>query len=367
MKFSKIQLVVFFAFLFLACINVQAESWKTVVGGLDGFTRQAPERRVTARDTDIEKPLNVVFVGGYGAKYLFLKEGTDYENNIRNAFKDHSVKFYRNPTRNELIEAILPADILYISAHGGVYEDTWQCLQVAPSPDNNQINSKNESLITSRDIKDALSGNKTPKLVIFNTCYSTDLSDGVVPDNRFKAAFGIDENTKGKAYVGWSKWVIGSLTDDIFKVILCKWAKKDNHGKYLSLAEAYFYNNKKCTATLIGDSTITIVDDPKQHILIGTWSLTGERMDFYSSKIKKAKGTISFTKEGKFEVIYKVTDIVGNVENFKDNGGWVIQDKRLNVNEIQGRTYHGDIDDNSTSLTLKAGGRYDWKFQLTKN
>ena len=368
MKIPKTPLMIFFVFLFLTCTNVQAESWKTVVGGSDGFARQEPEKEITVRDSDTVKPLNVVFVGGYDATYKFMQEGTNYENNVRNAFKGHNVKFYREPTKKELLEAILTADVLYISAHGGVYKNTWQCLQVAPSGDNNQINSKNESLITSLDIKNALAGNKTPKLVVFNTCNSTDLSDGVESENRFTSAFGIDANTKGKAYVGWSKWVVGNLTDYMFKVILCNWARRDRQGKYPSFANCYYFMKRKCTATLIGDSSITVVGDyPEQHILIGIWTLTGECVDFYnSSKMKKSSGTMSFTKEGKFEISYKVTDSFGNVENLKDNGSWIIQDDRLNVFKINKRSYHGDIDDNSRSLTLKAGGHYDWKFQLTK-
>ena len=368
MKCFKIPLLTFFAFLFLTCANVQAESWKTVVGGSDKFTHQEPEKDVAIRDSVTGKSLNIVFVGGYGGKYEFMEEGTQFERNVRNAFKDHNVKFYRKPTKNELIKAILLADVLYISAHGGVYKETWQCLQVAPSGDNNQINSENESLIISLDIKNALAGNKTPKLVIFNTCYSTDLSDGVESENRFTSAFGIDANTKGKAYVGWPKWVVGSLTDKMFKVILCNWARRNRQGEYPSFANCYYYMKRKCIATLIGDSSITVVGDyQEQHILVGSWALTGECVDFYnSSKIKNSSGIMSFSKEGKFEISYKVTDSFGNVENLKDNGSWIIQDDRINVFKINKRSYHGDIDDNSRNLTLKAGGHYDWKFQLSK-
>ena len=366
MKISKIPLLIFFVFLFLTCVNVQAESWKTVVGGSDGLTFQTPRKEITARNAGIVKPLNVVIIGGYDAVYLFKKKNSKFENNIINAFKGHNVIFYRGLNKEDFITAIVPADILYVSGHGGVYNDTWQSFQVASSPENKQLKN-GKSLVTSLDIKNALAGNKTPKLVIFNTCYSTDLSDGVVSENRFNAAFGICANTKGKAFVGWSKWVAGKYTDEIFREILCKWARKDNQGKYLSFADSYFYNNKKCSATLIGDSSFTVVGDPKQHILVGVWSLTGKCRDFNNSReMKDASGTISFTKEGKFEISYEVIDSLGNVEDLKDNGGWVIQGNRLNVNKIKDRAYHGEVDDSSRNLTLKAGGRYDWKFQLTK-
>ena len=103
MKISKIPLLIFFVFLFLTSVNVQAESWTTVVGGSEGFAHQEPEKEVISRDFDTVKPLNIVFIGGYGGKYKFMEEGSKFEKKVRNALKDHNVKFYRKPTKNKNI------------------------------------------------------------------------------------------------------------------------------------------------------------------------------------------------------------------------------------------------------------------------
>ncbi|MCK5199757.1 MAG: hypothetical protein KAR21_15475, partial [Spirochaetales bacterium] len=200
-----------------------------------------------------------------------------YQTKVKKIFKGHNVKFIavenKDMTKSKVLENLEGADIFLINTHGCSKPfNGMQCLQVAPSEDNNNVltitsilGDEKISLLTSLDIKKALHGKKKPKLVIFNMCYGINPSD-VPPKNLFSAAFGIDDKTQGRAFISWKDARYGFAMDSgILNHILSnkdkKWTVKDEKtGKYPKLKDVY--SNKSSGAPfIIGDTNTRFITD----------------------------------------------------------------------------------------------------------
>ena len=210
-----------------------------------------------------EKPLNIVFVRGYGANSKVTDK--TYQMKVKRIFKGHNVKFVcldnEDLTRGEILGSLEGSDLYFLNAHGcGESYNGMQCLQVAPSDDNSNKTPGGNSVLTSLDIKKALHGKKKPKVVILNVCNGINPSN-VPPRNLFSAAFGIDEDAQGKAFISWKDSKYGFAMDSgILSRILGKWAKKNEAGEYPRLKDIYSNNNIN-SPFIVGDTKARLITD----------------------------------------------------------------------------------------------------------
>ncbi len=255
-----------------------ANSWDTVIsGGNDNMVDGSYSKSFITDETPANKKMNIIFIQGHDSVALFdnktkdpetNKKANKYRKDIETMFLGHKVEFHLKPTREQIVPLIRKADVLYNTSHQG---DTnykgMQWFSVTPSESNKQFSKGDNSIFTSGNVKETLRHGKGPKLIIFNLCKSMK-PVGVQPENMFSTAFGINKDTEGRVFVGWTNFVVGKTGDRIFKYILEKWSKNSN-GESMSFLEAFnLFDWKKEKkehifmkfekAQYVGDPSITI-------------------------------------------------------------------------------------------------------------
>ncbi len=195
---------------------------------------------------------------------------------LKQFFSGQDIRFYTHPTNadknsgqedlpNTMLNArrtllaMQQSDVFWFSGHSGqVPGQPVQVLQVADE----SRDASGKALLSALEVRDALRGRGGPRLVVINGCITTNLYDGISTENRLSTAFGINSQSKGRAYLGWDLEIVGKHADDYILTLLSLWTKPDQTNRYLTLAEARERtpeaNNRK--VTIIGDGSLRYPD-----------------------------------------------------------------------------------------------------------
>ena len=118
------------------------------------------------------------------------------------------------PKRTRLLEMMKSADILYGSSHAGIpKKGNQQGLQIGKEDSDDYLLSASEI---------AAEGITQPSLIIINGCNTFPLLDN--PNHNIATAFGIPEDSKERAYIGFKGVHSGPKGDDFFRVFFYFWS-----------------------------------------------------------------------------------------------------------------------------------------------
>jgi len=193
----------------------------------------------------------VYLIAGYGASNRI--DNVDwYRKRLQNfsGQKVFPLSGHQCLNREQFLKAAAKADILFFSGHSGVpsARPDIQALKLKPTATNA------DGLISAADLRAGLRGGG-PRLVIVNGCKTTDPADGIAEAKRIHSGFGISQGTRGRAYLGWPKLVVGFVADDQMGRFLTAWTKPNADGTYPSLADAKRTLGIQ-NLTIIGDSSL---------------------------------------------------------------------------------------------------------------
>jgi hypothetical protein len=239
--------------------------------------------------------LRTTFVRGHDVQ-THLSHKEKFQDPIENVFGAKRLSWklskdgYSGP---ELLDLIRHSDIFYLNAHAGNSSIVQrQVIIVKESEDNPKayrILSGKLSFIDREDIRGTTGKYDGPRLVILNGCSTTDYTgDAGKYAWRLATGFGIDSDTEGRAYLGWSKEVAGARIDLYMRDFLVNWASADSRSQYPTLAEAL-----KMTGPYTKNRQLTIVGDSSLRYdfmsgFIGNYRIAG-KWEFSELKIPKFK------------------------------------------------------------------------------
>jgi hypothetical protein len=199
--------------------------------------------------------------------------------------------------------------------------------------------------------------------VIINGCEVARTDDGVPKQGRFSHAFGMDNNTPGKAFLGWNYQIWGRKGDSVFRKFLTKWAKIDEHGKSPTIADLLkdtdiWYPLKP--PALIGDGELRITEkDVDDETILGSWAVTG-----HSTHGWRTKATMTFTDNGRIQGVFESTNKEGKTMQSSGNGKWELKDSRLVIRYDEGAVYDSRVEGNARKFqTVSSNG---WTLVFTR-
>ena len=102
--------------------------------------------------------------------------------------------------RDRVFKLITMCDIFYFTGHAGTPSDSQeQVFTVRPR----EGKDRSDGVITASQLRKALEGQVGPRLVILNGCRTTAPNDPALEHLKLSSAFGINQDTQGRAYLGW--------------------------------------------------------------------------------------------------------------------------------------------------------------------
>ncbi len=209
-----------------------------------------------------------IVMGAEGSSHIRTEEWRRKMKEV--VFAGNEVHFFpQDGTRERVVKMIARSDIFYFTGHAGVpsKEPDVQVLQVYPKVP--------PTFLKAEHIRAGLLGKPGPRLVIINGCQTTTLNDGVPEEKRLSSGFGISKDTKGRAYLGWPKSIVGPVGDAQLGKILALWTTPREDGTYRTLREAKDDADNE-NLTIIGDETLKYRDLTKAPSPGRTW----ERGDY---------------------------------------------------------------------------------------
>jgi len=297
----------------------------------------------------------------------------EWQNLRRKTFAGQKVVFFDKElllNRDRMLLAMKNADVFYYGGHSGVPKakpDTHVLLAKPTGPGD-------DGLVTSAQIREALSGVEGPRLVLVSGCETTDPADGIKPENRMNNAFGISAGTRGRTYLGWSSLIVGIKADDRFGQLLDAWVEKGDDGIYPTLEEA---------RQKVGIQNVVIIGD-KNLRYKETYAVTSEGLEESSdvkvrlywdpTGAKTAKATIEFSgavaeKLGQFGVPMRV-----ELEAVQQADGYAVTDPAFKkfvqqignalTKEASSESGRMTIDVRSASILVKPEGQ---RLRITVN
>jgi hypothetical protein len=225
---------------------------------------------------------------GYGAIGNFgvvdEKTGQEFNKFFLNAVKIQQTKIDIRPPKETILNEIKDADVIYANTHSGYPKkgDPRMILQTGE-----------ESEISAQDLQSinealTVSGRPfilphQPSLVIINGCDTL----GPAPDGskvlKVNEGFGITNESKGRAYIGFNEGVIGIRGDEYFRIFFSYWTRTP----YPTLAQAKknateFFNNPLPTGQKFLDPRDALIGE--KMIIVGERNLTFDQLLSGASK-----------------------------------------------------------------------------------
>lgn len=195
-------------------------------------------------------PWKADFVAGEDAGTL-ITENAAFKNRIRKAMAEDSVSFFPTPLDAEqTLHSLTRADLFYFSGHTiSNLDPPMHAIQV------NGGKPKKAGKLTAVDIKKHLVSHATgPRLVILVGCQTMNAEDGVPPAFRLDSAFGIHENTRGRAFLGYETVIVGPMADDTMSKMIEFWTRPGPDGVWPTIEEAV--QAVKSPIRIVGDSAL---------------------------------------------------------------------------------------------------------------
>lgn len=180
------------------------------------------------------RPWTADFVAGEGAGTL-ITDNAAFKDRVRRALDGGNVSFFPTPLAgDQVLDSITRSDLFFFSGHTFEKLDPpMHAVQVGSG-----LPGKGAKL-TSVDIRKHLAASSTrPRLVILVGCQTTNEDDGVPEAFRLSSAFGIHEQTRGRAFLGYETIVVGATADATMARLLEFWCQPGTDGFWPTLAEA---------------------------------------------------------------------------------------------------------------------------------
>jgi hypothetical protein len=190
------------------------------------------------------------FVAGEDAGTLITENAT-FKERIRRALADDDVTFFPTPLdADQVLKSLTRADLFFFSGHTiGKLDPPMQAIQV------NGGAPQKAGRLTAVEIRKQLAANDTgPRLVILVGCETMNTRDGVPPAFRLDAAFGIHQDTRGRAFLGYETPVVGAMADDTMSKMIEFWTKPNGDGIWPTIEEAVLF--VKSPIKIVGDTSL---------------------------------------------------------------------------------------------------------------
>ncbi len=200
----------------------------------------------------VEKQIswNADFVKGEDAGTL-IYDNAVFKERLRKALSADKVSFFPTPLDAEqVLKSLTRSDLFYFSGHTiGKLNPPMQAIQVNGGAPNKA------GKLTAEDIKKHLVSNGTgPRLVILVGCETMNPEDGVPAAFRLDSAFGIHQDTRGRAFLGYRSPIVGAMADDTMSKMIEFWTKPNDDGVWPTIEEAVQF--AKSPIVIVGDSSL---------------------------------------------------------------------------------------------------------------
>lgn len=205
---------------------------------------------VQAVQTDKPIVWKADFVAGEDAGTL-ITENAAFKNRIRKALAAETVSFFSSPLNAEqTLHSLTRADLFYFSGHTiGNLDPPMQAIQVRGS------DRGRPGKLTAVDIRKHLVAHATgPRLVILVGCQTMNLNDGVPPAFRLNSAFGIQRESRGRAFLGYETPIVGAMADDTMSKLIEYWTQPNENGVWPTIEEAVKF--VQSPIKIVGDSNL---------------------------------------------------------------------------------------------------------------
>ncbi len=176
---------------------------------------------------DAKHPSMYAWLGAEAAGRL---GSSDFDDFFRRAAKIADMVIELRPSKGRILEQMATADILYANTHSGYPKSGVPRMVLQTGKGKTE-----DDQLSAIEIAQALKGGAhLPRLVIIDGCNTLAPPPGGGRLLKIHEALQIKADTKGRAYLGFAKAIVGVRGDEFFRIFFAKWT----HEPYPTLEEA---------------------------------------------------------------------------------------------------------------------------------